>query len=195
MCNSVFKTCPFLFLIAQHGTHAIKQLNPRNKEQVKNARKEMNLEKRISTCDITAAMAMQRAHFSNFIRSIRSDPDIQIFCGLGQAFHLANRIFKRSVKGDKYRQLICYDTTFNVGQHYLSTLLAQNIETVGDKLFPIAFFVFDKMKLSVNENIPIVTDRERAITNVLKSRPETKDNHFCCTNHILSNVKDYAKAQ
>lgn len=81
--------------------------------------------------------------------------------------------------------------------------MIKNVELVGEPLFPVAFLIHDCRKgddhqqflnfvfkrLKMNSNIPIVTDRERAITNVFLGRAETKDNHFCCTNHILTDAK------
>ena len=171
------------------------QLGPRDTNQLKNLSSKESRGKRISSCDITAAMAMQRSHFSFFIRSIRSEPDLQIFCGLDEAFDLANRVFKRSEKSVHFNQLLSYDTTFNIGEHYISILLAQNFEVQGDKMFPVAYFIHERKrcedhraffdfvfkKLQINDHIPIVTDRERAITTILTSSPQLVNQHFSCT--------------
>ena len=153
-------------------------------------------------------MVLQKTHLSHFIPVISSTSDgIRIFAGLDEAFKLANKIFKHSSKSPAHPQLICYDTTFNIGQHYLSTVLAKNVELSRDPIFPIAFYIHDRKKkddhqvfldyvfkrLDINPNIPIVTDREGAITSFFLNREKTKDNHFCCMNHIVSDAKVWVR--
>ena len=168
-----------------------------------NFRSKENSDTRISSCDIVATMALQKNHLSSFIHCVSTNPDLQVFAGLNQAFKIANRIFHHSSKTSIHKQLICYDTTFNVGNYYLSTILIKNVELGDEPMFPVAFFIHDRKKmddhraflkfvfnrLQVNQNIPVVTDRERAITNVFLEMPETKNNHFCCFNHIISDAK------
>ena len=103
---------------------------------------------------------------------------------------------------------MCYDTTFNIGNHYLSTILAKNIELSTDPMFPIAFYIHDRKRtedhhaflqyvfdrLNINSNIPIVTDREQAFSSFFASLDKTKDVHFSCTNHILADAKAWVRA-
>ena len=46
----------------------------------------------------------------------------------------------------------------------------------------------------MNLNIPVVTDREHAMTNVFLELTGTKENHFCCTSHIISDAKLKARS-
>ena len=161
------------------------------------------VDKRISSCDVHSVMLLQKTHLGHFIPKIQTAPDLRIFLYSEQAIKLAKRILNHSVCSTKYNQLISYDTTFNLAECYLSTLLIKNIEMDDDACFPIAFFlherktkeahheflkhVFDLLGSAFQPNIPVVTDREKAITSFMVGVAE--EHHFCCTNHILSDVK------
>ena len=121
-------------------------------------------------------------------------------------------MLKRNENFPEHKQLICYDTTFNIGNHFLSTILAKNVELKDEPFFPICFFIHDrkrsedhetflnfvfendektksKSKLKPNANVPVVTDREREFFNFFETNSFTKNSHFCCTNHIKKNVE------
>ena len=84
-----------------------------------NFRNKENVEKRTSLCDIVSTIALQKTHLSSFIHCVTSNPDFKIFAGLDAAFDIANRIFQHSKKSSNHKQLICYDTTFQVGVYYV----------------------------------------------------------------------------
>ena len=77
----------------------------------------------------------------------------------------------------------------------------------GNEMHPIAYLVHERKTkeahttflkqvcglLDLNSHITIVTDREAAFMSYFLSYDQTKDNHFCCTNHIQTDVELYAK--
>lgn len=73
---------------------------------------------------------------------------------------------------------------------------------------PICFFIHDRRKiedhhefltfafnrLKFNANIPLVSDRKASFLNFFKSNASTENNHFVCTNHVLSDVECWVRA-
>lgn len=132
-------------------------------------------------------------------------PEFLCFLGLEQAFELANRIMKHSENTAYYNQELCYDTTFNIGEFFISTLLIRNIEMGEEPYFPVAFFIHDRKKtethqyffkkikklLQINLNIPFITDREMAIEAGLKEYLALHANRLFCSNHIVKKCRTF----
>ena len=94
-----------------------------------------------------------------------------------------------------------YDTTFNLGDYYVSVLLFRNVELERDPIMPLAYAIHErKLKKSHNEifsflseslpdlktskNVIMVTDSEEAITSSFSVNfPQIP--RFLCHNHIL----------
>ena len=100
--------------------------------------------------------------------------------------------------------LIGYDTTFNVGNNFVSTLVFKHVMFEGGKLIPDAFLIHNRKKQFCHELffrklvevVPnlrsckglLVLDRERAVTNaVQKIMPNTQI--FYCKNHLRQDLK------
>lgn len=150
---------------------------------------------------------MQKAgHLSGFIRLVQTTPEFVCVLGLRQAFQLANRLMSHSSLVSNHNQEICYDTTFNIGDFFISTLLMRNVEIAEEPYFPIAFFIHDRKRtedhefffktistlLIVNDNIPFISDREQAIDAGLKAFPELYKNRLFCSNHLVKNAERHS---
>ena len=97
-----------------------------------------------------------------------------------------------------------YDTVFNVGDYYLSTLTFNNSLFVGEPIIPCAYLVHSRRYHSdhkaflsdIVDNVPglktkevnIITDREFKFADVFPV-----GNHLFCWNHIQNDVHWYLK--
>jgi hypothetical protein len=150
--------------------------------------------------DIAAVTSLHQSHHLKFIRQVVTVPELMIFIGIEQAFAIANRCFSHSKNSNGVPQLIAYDTTFKLGGYYMSTLGAVNPELKEHPFFPICYLIHDRKfseihesflnwafgKLSMNPNIPVITDREDAICNFFELRSDLKDQHLICFRHVCS---------
>lgn len=142
-------------------------------------------------------------HLSHFIRFVVSIPEFQCVMAHPEAIGLANRLFLESEKNNLLEQAICYDTTFDLGEFYLSTLVIKNTDLVNDRILPIAFFLHNRKdtlthkiffdwafnELKVTKSIPFITDREKSIVSNIIGHAVGPKQLFYCTNHILQDVK------
>jgi hypothetical protein len=186
-------------------TRTVQQFLPRNTKQIQNFRQSVMIESRISSYDIASITSLQQHHHIKFIRRVITSPDLMIFVGIDQAFDLANRCFSHSRTQNSNKQLLTYDTTFNIGGYYMSTLGSINPELKETPFYPICFMIHDRKltethqmflewafnKLSINGNIPIVTDREDAIRKFFKNNKLLDSLHVFCHRHICTDVKLY----
>lgn len=94
---------------------------------------------------------------------------------------------------------LLYDTTFNLGDFYVSPLIFRHTMFVGEKIVPVAFLIHDrkfqddheKFFRFVSEECPFlkkgkivfITDREFRLNNIF---PEAKQ--LYCWNHLIKNV-------
>jgi MULE transposase domain len=102
--------------------------------------------------------------------------------------------------------LLSYDTTFNLGNFYVSVLMAQVGAFSERPSFPIAFLVHDrkfeethktffeqlKKVIRTTEQFVIVTDGESAVINAIKSSFPTW-NLVACWNHIMNDIEVWHK--
>ena len=101
-------------------------------------------------------------------------------------------------------QLLSYDTTFQLGDFYLSTLAFRHTLFEGGPVLPVAFLLHERKLASCHEELfkvcsklvpslkstkkPIVTDEEQAYVNVIsKYLPSAP--HLRCWNHITQDAK------
>lgn len=99
-----------------------------------------------------------------------------------------------------------YDTTFNLGDFYLSPLTYKHPHMTGHPVIPFAYAIHHSKQLQVHthffikiqqvyselKNAKIITDREPSIiTAIENSLPNCY--HFYCWNHIKQDVKNWIK--
>jgi len=99
-----------------------------------------------------------------------------------------------------------YDTTFNMGDFYVSALLYRHTVFVNAPVMPLMMLVHERRtteshellfrwleKLTGIKAVVIVVDREPAITNaVLKTLPQAKIVY--CWNHVIGDVRAWIKS-
>jgi hypothetical protein len=132
-----------------------------------------------------------------FVWSIITFPDLSVTCGMEFFF-----LKKLSV------YMLSYDTTFSLGDFYVSVLVAQIDTFLERPCVPIAFLIherkfeathsllFSYMKkyVSARFNPIIVTDGEKAASNaIMTSFPNW--NLVSCWNHLLIDVEVWLKKQ
>ncbi|XP_047124770.1 uncharacterized protein LOC124807179 [Hydra vulgaris] len=171
---------------------------PRNMEQVSNTLKSTRNQQRLSRDSLYNLHEL--AYDTNFIHSIITFPDLVVVMYSDETL----QIFQQVLKLSQLPQQLSYDTTFSLGDFYLSVLLFRETEIDPSPIIPLAFMIHERktlmphsifwqhMKLVCPElalkNVFIVTDQERAITEAIKeSFPSVS--HFLCWNHVLQDSK------
>jgi len=112
-------------------------------------------------------------------------------------------------KCDNNKIFFTYDTTFNLGDFYLTTLVVQLFDFVDKPIIPVAFMLNERKFQMCHEqfcsqiskllptkvksgNVNICTDGEVGCVNAISSTfPQWK--HFHCWNHIIMDVEYWLK--
>lgn len=187
----------------------ISQRRSNNQELVRDPKQIANfrtIEKQtfiISPCQLTSIHLLSMYHLGDFVRFSNTIHEFYCVMAHPEAIKLANRLLKASEDNPALDQTVNYDTTFDIGEFYLSTLVIKNTHLVKDRIFPVAFFLhnrkdtlthkafFDWMfnEVSFPENVPFFTDREHSIVNNILGHSVGPRQLFYCTNHLIRNVK------
>ena len=104
---------------------------------------------------------------------ITTAPHLQVIVGHPEVFHEFDRLMQ--IKSDDVTGLF-YDTTFETGHYYISTLSFKHFLFEGEPIFPLSFLIHERrleqchednfrtvarqIPRLKNKSIPIVTDRE-----------------------------------
>lgn len=171
------------------------QLMVRDSKQIENFRALNKQKYIISPCQLTNINLMSMYHLQDFIQLINS---VHEFCAVlahPETIKLANIILKASEKNPDLDQVISYDTTFDLGEFYVSTIVIKNIIVKKDKIFSVAFFVHNRKKtgthkkffdwifdqICVPSSVPFVTDREHSIvSNIIGHEVEAEQLFYNC---------------
>ncbi|RWS22943.1 uncharacterized protein B4U80_13462, partial [Leptotrombidium deliense] len=163
---------------------------PRNIKQVQNFLYAKKLAERISKDDIYNLYELAQHDFEETILEIKIHPELIIVFTHPVIITLANRLIRESYIDAELPQLLSYDTTFNLGDFFVSVLVMRNTDLVDDPMFPVMFMNHNQQYA---QNIAVVTDREKAITNTIKKTGTIGNNLLLCENHILQDVKHFLK--
>ncbi|XP_015792073.1 uncharacterized protein LOC107368716 [Tetranychus urticae] len=173
---------------------------PRNSRQVKNCRAVVSSRNILSHDDIYACYVLSKTELADEVFKLELVPDLMVMLGNPNIVNFVNRLLVQSCVE---KQIISYDTTFNLCDYYVSILCARNTELIGDPIFPVCFLIhekkhegvhstfwntFVKAKININSKVPIITDREKSITNAVSSSG-FESNHLYCYNHFIADVK------
>ncbi|XP_075440434.1 uncharacterized protein LOC142485236 [Ascaphus truei] len=184
--------------------------HPRNAKQVKNTIYTKRRNEKISRDEIFSLheLALQ---LDAFIWNITTYPDIMVFVGLPDIIRLSCSLLETSLK-QKHPQLLSYDTTFQLGDFYLSVLVQRNTILENDPIYPVGFMLHERKctiyherflqevlgRLGMNsnkyKNIPIIVDREKAIVKALKKNFSHLSIAFCQV-HMLRDVEFWIRKQ
>lgn len=180
------------------GTNQQPSATPRNATQVRNT---LNNHRQQSRPSRDALYNLHElAYDSEFIHHITTYPDLSVFLYHPELVE----IFKETLSKDPQllpTQQLSYDTTFNLGDFYLSILLFRATEFDPSPVIPLAYLIHERKLSSTHDdffrhmkvicpeinsanNTVILTDNETSIRNAIKSNfPNVKS--FLCWNHVL----------
>ena len=174
-------------------------LQPRNDKQVENIRTKQLQKHRISH-DALYNLHEMAVDMPDFIHTIRTHPDLVCVCGQRALLEELDRVL---LLNSPSAQLLSYDTTFQLGDFYVSILCFRHTLFKEAPVILAAFLVHErkfeehhkelfcvctKLVRSLNHTTcPMVTDEEVAIVNavaqVIPQVPQLR-----CWNHIFHAV-------
>ena len=172
---------------------------PRNVRQIKNIQSRIRKDSKLSH-DSLFALHLLIDHLDNYILSIKTTPDLEVMVGNNEIFEE----FKRVLMLKDETVSVFYDTTFCLGDFYVSTLSFQHLMFKEKPVIPIAFMIHERKFQKCHEqyldvilskipklnskHVCIVTDREVGIINAFKKvLPNTQV--LLCWNHIFRDLK------
>jgi hypothetical protein len=138
-----------------------------------------------------------------FIRKITTFPDLEVVFGMEELLQDMGRELQLHEPG----QIMSYNTTFQLGDFYLSFVLYRAMIFQEEPCIPALFLIherkfaethctfFKELKKVVPSKctVAIVTDRERANTTAISTEVPTVLQQFCW-NHILQDVRRWLTA-
>ena len=137
---------------------------------------------------------------------IQTHPDLVCVCGHKSLFDEMDRVLLVDSPG---AQLLSYDTTFQVGDFYVSILSFKHVLFKENPVIPVAFMFHERKFQVVHERFfeiccklspsisktqkPIVTDEERGIVNAVSKYLVSSPN-LQCWNHIFRDAMRWLRA-
>jgi hypothetical protein len=95
---------------------------PRNEKQIKNIQAKARVEAKQSHDSLYALHLLEKQLEYDYIISIKTCPDLEVFVGNSELFAELNKLLQvKDIDIELY-----YDTTFNLGDFYVSTLAIQH---------------------------------------------------------------------
>ena len=182
-------------------------LHPRNSKQAENLRHWYLSSKRLSQ-DSLYNLHYLAYDLPNYISKIETFPNLLCVCGHQGILQELDRLIL--VHDVNLPQLLSYDTTFQLGDFYVSAFCFRNILFKENPVIPAAFLIHEKKlqygheqflqtvltlipNLSRCTLVPLVTDEEAGVINaiekVLPNIPRLR-----CWNHLIRDVKRWLSA-
>ena len=180
-------------------------LLPRNNKQIKNLQSRQRQKMRISH-DALYNLHEIAYDLNDFVHQIITYPDLVVICGLRVMLAETNRLLKLGSSA----QLMSYDTTFKLGDFYVSPVVFRNVNFKKSPVMP-AMFMLHERKLRSTHNelmtciarelpclvsgtyvVPMVTDEEKGFEAIDQYLPKIR--RFFCWNHIINSVKTWLKS-
>ena len=143
---------------------------------------------------------------NDFVHKIVTYPDIIVICGLKPMLVEVNRLLQLESQA---AQLLSYDTTFKLGDFYVSPLLFRNVLFQKNPVMPAMFMIHERklksthdelMKIVASElpcllhgtqTVSMVTDEEKGFVSIDEYLPKVC--RFLCWNHIINAAKLWLK--
>ena len=177
----------------------VKAQTPRNMKQLRNLRYQHLHQSRISH-DALYNLHELAYDVPGFVWKISTYPDLVCIIGLQEILEEADK----SLLLQHGPQLLSYDTTFQLGDFYVSPLIFRHTLFQEKPCIP-AMFLFHERKFTdthkqlfhecvsripalKNCRCPLVTDKEKAIANAVKE-VLLNISHVFCWNHILRDIR------
>mgnify|MGYP003471151593 FL=1 len=146
-------------------------------------------------------------HLGGYISDVKLAPDVYVIMGLQEAIDEFDKLLQ--LKTD---ETVClfYDTTFDLGNFYVSTISFQHLMFTENPVIPIAHIIHERKFQKIHENffqyieekiprlgtknIAIVTDREQGLINAIHNVFPNLTN-LLCWNHIIRDVKQWLRSK
>ena len=142
----------------------------------------------------------------NFVWPIDIFPNLDSIIGLTDIINLFNDLL--TLQSEDFQLILAYDTTFQLGDFYVSPLLFRHIYFNGSPIIPLIFLIHDRKfqvsheklftKLSEKipnlkkKKVPIIIDREKGINNATKLSPKLCP--ILCWNYIRQDIKHWVRS-
>ena len=168
---------------------------PRDTKQAKNIRSKL-LEKHRLSHDALYNLHELAMDLPDFVHSIRTHPDLVCVCGNKALFAELDRVL---IIDSPSAQLLSYDTTFQLGDFYVSTLAFRHTLFKEAPVIPVCFLIHERKFEACHEELfsiccklmpslrkstkPIVTDEEQAFANTIRCHMSLT--HVQCWNHVF----------
>lgn len=179
-------------------------LNPRNAEQVRNVQRQVNKTKKLTHDEIYNTLQLA-FHLDDYVHQLTIYPDLQCFVANKELLMELNKNLQ--VKSNEV-PLLSYDTTFLIGDFYVSVLVFKHVWFECSPTIPVAFYIHDRKSEEIHhdfwrkicklvpnlnrETTVVVTDREKAVVNAIKKTvPNATLVH--CWNHIFSDAMHWIR--
>ena len=181
-------------------------LNPRNSEQVRNIVKSEKRKFKVSHDEMFSTV--QVAHqLNDYVHECNYYPDLKIVAGSKEILDELNDLL--TLESDE-PVVLSYDTTFNIGNYFVSPLVFRHVMFKDGKTIPAAFLIHDRKNRLTHETFfrtvtalvpnlekmktPIITDREMAIYSAIQKVAPNLTILFCW-NHLRRDLKRYLEKQ
>lgn len=156
--------------------------NPRNTKQISNLQQSERQKSRL-THDALYNLHELAYDISPFVITIKTFPDVLVVCGHSSLAEELNSLLQAESESP---QLLSYDTTFQLGDFYLSSFLFRHTIFTSSPVIPCLFLIHERKFQSCHEElmreialrvpflvngpdeIPFVTDEESGIYKVSK---------------------------
>ena len=211
--TTALKTCKpaFLYKTVISGTtvagkhHGI--LNARNTKQLENIRQKVLNGCRLSSDALSNVIELYY-HITDFIRRIDIVPNFNCVMAAKDIIEMTNDLLGNSLDP----VIFSYDTTFNIGDYYVSLFVMKHPYFKSNPVIPVAFLLHDRKFYSVhhmflqvlvdiiprlmvnNCGVVIIVDREKSLTKSIRDvLPNARIAHCC--NHLQSDVESWLYKQ
>lgn len=182
-------------------------LNPRNTKQVANVQANQRKKFRL-THDALFNIHELANDLDGFIAKIITYPDLVLICGSKSMAHELDQVLQ-SKSTSSAPQLLSYDTTFQLGDFFVSPLLFRHITFASSPVMPLLFLIHDRKFQNVHEevmkhtstvvpslrksgvSVPIVTDDETGICKAIDTYLPNLV-RLRCWNHTINAAKVYS---
>lgn len=177
-------------------------LKPRNTSQVSYVQAKERKKYRL-THDALYNLHELSYDLDGFVAKITTFPDLEVICGLNVMINEVDKLLPMSTQTP---QLLSYDTTFQLGDFYLSPLLFRHVAFSPSPVLPALFLIHERKLQTTHEEfmkhvskvipsltnsqlkIPIVTDDEAGICKAIDLHLP-KLSRLRCWNHIINAAK------
>ena len=181
-------------------------LKPRNTKQISNLQAKERQRFRL-THDALYNLHELAYDLDGFVAKITTYPDLMVICGSNLMVSELDRVLQTSTEAP---QLLSYDTTFQLGDFYLSPLLFRHIAFTPSPVLPVLFLIHErKFKMAHEEfmkhvnhvvpalskcqrNIPIVADNEEGICRAIDQHLP-RLTRLRCWNHTINAAKAWLR--